>query len=260
MGWVQLLRECVVRKGDNKEDIEAKRLITPVFAVLLVIFGVFSATAVLQVQPIGILVMVLGLFSCIAYFSVSPAVRGGALVHLLEGNFLAFSVCLLLFDLNQAPLLSQRFWPHMVLVLDAALVLKLDRLTPIVIALTIGVLTIERAEAGLRFGLYEAMRWEEEDHGPIVCECASPPCATGVRQGSFMFLLNSLLVLLLDYHMTRGFAKALRLQLHRMGTTCTTVADIAAALARYDVDGAEQVIAEFGEDLPKELEYSFWSL
>eukprot|EP00756_Hemistasia_phaeocysticola_P044072 Hpha_TRINITY_DN17653_c0_g1::TRINITY_DN17653_c0_g1_i1::g.158722::m.158722 len=90
------------------------------------------------------------------------------------------------------------------------------------------------------------------------CDCSDPPCA--VRAGSAYSNMGvSILVLLVDFYFTRGFATDLRVQLQRAKRTVEVAAEITAALARYDVDEAEKAI-EGGEGISVELAESFGQL
>eukprot|EP00756_Hemistasia_phaeocysticola_P021896 Hpha_TRINITY_DN15801_c0_g1::TRINITY_DN15801_c0_g1_i1::g.188198::m.188198 len=67
------------------------------------------------------------------------------------------------------------------------------------------------------------------------------------------------MLLLSDFYFTRGFALDMRDQLSRIEASVKAASDVAAALARYDVDVAEAAITS-GSNLPTELARPFLAL
>eukprot|EP00756_Hemistasia_phaeocysticola_P013182 Hpha_TRINITY_DN15256_c4_g11::TRINITY_DN15256_c4_g11_i2::g.65081::m.65081 len=169
---------------------------------------------------------------------------------LVLGSFIG-TLCV---DWFAAAELRARYWNLVVMLLDMTLVFERDRMIPIVIVGTMAYLTFEGLESAARFGAYEVVT-----SVPIVaCDCADPPCALPFENVTSNVALAAV-VLLTDFYLTRGFAGNLRLQLRRVNTSVEVAAKIVAALAKYDVEGAEEVI-KGGRDLPEELAQSFMQL
>eukprot|EP00756_Hemistasia_phaeocysticola_P057813 Hpha_TRINITY_DN34422_c0_g1::TRINITY_DN34422_c0_g1_i1::g.96139::m.96139 len=108
-------------------------------------------------------------------------------------------------------------------------------------------LVAERAESSFRFGWYQFA----SDVMPTVCDCPDPPCASGALNG-LSSLAVFIIVLFVDFHLTRGFASALKSKLQREKSSAEVATEIASALSRYNVDDAEKAIRS-GVDLPEEL-------
>eukprot|EP00756_Hemistasia_phaeocysticola_P049216 Hpha_TRINITY_DN23663_c0_g1::TRINITY_DN23663_c0_g1_i1::g.57644::m.57644 len=257
MRVVEWLRECTVRKWDTAQDADSKRFISPPMAFITVLLAVFVPILVMQGETFtrtagfGI-----GAFSGITFFVLAP-MRLFPVKKVLIGSITGLAITCLAMDLTSSADADFRWWTFIVLILDAALVLKLDEVLPVVMSLTVVVIVTERAEAALRFGLYEAVT-PEDDITPGVCDCVSPPCQIPLTFTVY-YITKAFTVLLIDFHLTRGFASDLRVQLRAVESAVQVAAEIAAALAKYDVNKAESVIAE-GRDLPDSLAESFLRL
>eukprot|EP00756_Hemistasia_phaeocysticola_P004692 Hpha_TRINITY_DN12958_c0_g3::TRINITY_DN12958_c0_g3_i3::g.164242::m.164242 len=157
-------------------------------------------------------------------------------------------------DITRVASMRQRFWPAMFVTADIPLIFGDRRLPPILIAVFLVYAAIERTEAFTRFGLYEVFGWDGETEA---CDCASPPCAE-VATESMVTFAHICWMLLADFHITSGFEANLRQQLRQMRSAADVAAEIASALARYDVDAAEAAISKgFEHQLPYELAMSY---
>eukprot|EP00756_Hemistasia_phaeocysticola_P041148 Hpha_TRINITY_DN16901_c1_g1::TRINITY_DN16901_c1_g1_i3::g.52908::m.52908 len=149
---------------------------------------------------------------------------------------------------------------HAVITLDVALLFERDNIPKNVIPIMLIYVVFERCEAVFDWGLYE-IGMEGWEGIPPLCDCPAPPCPL---PWSVLFngVLGFGLLLIVDFHLTRGFSKGMRKQLARVEAAVNVAGEVTAALARYDVDAADKVISGESdlaglEDLPPELAESF---
>jgi len=242
-----------MRETDSADEANRKRLATPVMlflavfgAALTIEEGLSRASPNFVIASAIIMVASLQFILC-ARVGVSTRIP-------LQAALVAMTIAIILFDSVDAAEIRPRSWSFAVLVLDAYLVFNCPGHVSI-LALLLSYIALDRVEAGARFGLYDLVASPDI---PLVCDCSNPPCA----EGAIASVLNWVAVatiLLGDFHLTRGFATSLRHQLRRVSAATEVAAEIAAALARYDVDGAEGAILA-GNDLPEELASSYTKL
>eukprot|EP00756_Hemistasia_phaeocysticola_P062531 Hpha_TRINITY_DN5970_c0_g1::TRINITY_DN5970_c0_g1_i1::g.147210::m.147210 len=242
----------IMRESDTPEDSRIKRLATPVILSLFP-FLIFLLLAAYARNPNTTSVTSLALF---AVSFLQFLIRGcmGLSMRVSMDLFIGIAVvATMLLDAWKASELDNRTWSFSVLFLDAALVFNTPRTMPLVLAVTLVYLFVERLESGIRFGMYDVIT----SRTPPPCDCAKPPCATGFENIVITWPAFAI-VLLVDFHLTRGFATDLRCQLRRGKASVEVAAEIAAALARYDVDAASNAITRgVSEDLPEELTDSY---
>eukprot|EP00756_Hemistasia_phaeocysticola_P030980 Hpha_TRINITY_DN16323_c2_g4::TRINITY_DN16323_c2_g4_i1::g.60787::m.60787 len=245
-GWI-------VREGEPAEDTRIKRMLTP--------WATFYLPVVAYLVWVGIdtgaWVLAAGTsldFVTSLYFLVRGACgkpMGVTLDHVLP----VFTVALLCVDLHSAGTLRNRVWSLIVIMLDLALVFERERVVPFLLGGMLFYLAVEHTERVARFGLYDVFVTVD----PAPCNCASPPCGESffTAAGTYAYIA---LVLLGDFHFTRGFARDLRTQLCRVNASVQVAGEVAAALARYDVEGAEEAIRAGESDLPPELVQPYMDL
>eukprot|EP00756_Hemistasia_phaeocysticola_P062313 Hpha_TRINITY_DN5746_c0_g2::TRINITY_DN5746_c0_g2_i1::g.147546::m.147546 len=157
----------ILRNTDRPEDIHIKRGFTPVALVLIVIIiAQIVQNAVGDTNYIFLSAMVMHLVSFTQFLA-----RGVLAMDMelsLIGVFVLSVLASLLQDLHAASALSVRVWFYVIPLLDFALVFNVARCIPGVLSLTLLYLLFERAEAALRFGVYEAI----DSSAPPVCDCA----------------------------------------------------------------------------------------
>eukprot|EP00756_Hemistasia_phaeocysticola_P018953 Hpha_TRINITY_DN15628_c6_g4::TRINITY_DN15628_c6_g4_i2::g.98088::m.98088 len=244
---------CFIRESDTVEDVRMKRLMVPLLMFLLLhhafqfvsrgeentrfffSYYIFTTTDVvfLVCARQGIISMKANLMQWIL----------ASTIGLFNASGFASA------NMRSSPLLI------IVLLLDMALIFNTDRVIPVTLFLTMTYIVVDRVEKATRFGFYEL--WAN-DGIPIVCSCADPPCteSAGVTVTT---LTTPVLVLLVDFNLTRAFAVGIRYQLRRIEASVKVASQVAAALARYDVDGAEKAI-KLDNELPAELTHSYLQL
>eukprot|EP00756_Hemistasia_phaeocysticola_P030987 Hpha_TRINITY_DN16323_c4_g1::TRINITY_DN16323_c4_g1_i4::g.60800::m.60800 len=242
------------RQGDSTEDVHIKKVATPV-CVFLVLFASVAATAsvsTLAVLSNLMIVIPCGLFVLNAFLNLVTA------RHMADGLLLCCAVALCSKDLvNAAVGSSFRSWSFIVLLLDAALIFNRNLIPPIVIPFTLVYVAAQAVEGMFPYGLYEAAAVGGKE-AVRSCDCADPPCAQTII-GGITGWVSVCSIFLIDFYFTRGFAIELRLQLERVKSSVDVAVEIAAALAKYDVDVAEEAITN-NKNLPEELAASFRQL
>eukprot|EP00665_Eupelagonemidae_sp_cell47_P013212 gene13212-biopygen4391 len=113
--------------------------------------------------------------------------------------WVACAAGIVLIDWGSVSRLADSNWPLCVIVLDVLLVADArDSAARCVIALVLVWLVVERAERGVRFGLYESAQFDGKPPMPGPCNCATPPCAKGLLMPALGFAINAI-VFLVDF-------------------------------------------------------------
>eukprot|EP00756_Hemistasia_phaeocysticola_P009723 Hpha_TRINITY_DN14943_c2_g2::TRINITY_DN14943_c2_g2_i1::g.143090::m.143090 len=252
--WNRCLK-WVIKDGDTVSDEHVKRMLIPVAISLLPIAATVGITAIgndLLLNLIGVSVCGLAL----VLFLIGVLLNVVKARYLADMFFLLFPIGLVIIDLGAAGLSSRfRPWTYVVLVLDGTLVFGRDRVPHFVIPFTLVYLFADAIESTASFGFYElgnSLNGVEDNR----CNCPEPPCAV-TPLNAFNNYVSVLAVILIDFYLTRGFSKGMRKQLRSVQSCITVSADVAAALARYDVDLAERAIFDSEEDLPDGLKRSY---
>ena len=192
------------------------------------------------------------------------AVVGGfssALIVLLKHKLTTFIivtesvlyyVSLLLLDISWRPEYANA-WPMMVLVVDFLLVLQVPtRYSTIVVVCTLVYLVIITAEETWRFGLLDMPGLMPQEHRRSYVEsmgdCDVLPCK---KSGAVTQLVFAASVFVIDFIVTRGFARGFLKEQTSMQRTIATVQDIASLLAGYDVEKVAELLEEHGGELPE---------
>eukprot|EP00756_Hemistasia_phaeocysticola_P017244 Hpha_TRINITY_DN15527_c1_g1::TRINITY_DN15527_c1_g1_i1::g.106057::m.106057 len=244
--------EWLIRNDDPPDDITIKKGMGPIFMSLLPIFAFLMWYEMTTTKNVTFMIAFVVLTTtALSFLAGSKWIRGSA-VYLIDGVALGLAVGILALDMYLASEARPRAWAMVVLVLDATLVYNRPRPLPIVLSGTLLYLFVEAAESTARVGLYDAVATRP----PPVCECAQPPCGHTVV-GACGQLLLAVVVLLVDFRLTRRFATDLRLQLSRVNASVEVAGKIAEALSRYEVEKAQVEVEDQGEALPEELRESF---
>eukprot|EP00756_Hemistasia_phaeocysticola_P019307 Hpha_TRINITY_DN15650_c8_g1::TRINITY_DN15650_c8_g1_i1::g.98271::m.98271 len=251
--FAKCMRKCsdwIIKAGDSPLDIRIKRDVTP---VVLFLFAPFSFVFLRELggnrNPTLCLALGLWIFIFVVYLAWGMA--GRTMSKIVNVFIICFTAGIILLDLFSVAGIRGRVWALVVVMLDTALVFDLPQTIPFVMRLTLLYLLLQSTESVFRFGLYDVIHPQD----PVVCDCADPPCAAEVVS-AYAQMFAGACVLIIDFHLTRGFATNLRLQLRRIESSIEVAGEVTAALARYDVDVAGQAIMG-GKDLPEELACSF---
>ena len=145
-------------------------------------------------------------------------------------------------DLYTTAASHDRAYPLFLLLSDVVLVMRLQKwVGQFLILCTLTWLAIMAAEKGLRYGLLDVPGLESYDvRLERVTDCAKPPCKTGIRAFSDMSFYITIFVV--DYYVTRGFAQTAMKEQARMNNTIALAEEIASALVRFDLKGADKIL------------------
>eukprot|EP00756_Hemistasia_phaeocysticola_P028226 Hpha_TRINITY_DN16166_c2_g1::TRINITY_DN16166_c2_g1_i1::g.4374::m.4374 len=246
----------LLREGDSAEDTRIKRELTPLMLMLVPLNFVVVWYFVRDVDTNPFFVAAFGAFGAASLTFLSLGRLGRPpMLRVLTLSIMIALVGVLLHDLSTAANLWPRSWSFVVLLLDLALVFNIPGVIPCILTVTLIYLLFERVESGRRFGIYDAFHVQPV---PPLCDCVNPPCLRN-WVNVFSSYIPFVVVLMVDFYLTRGFATGLRRQLRRVEASVEVSGRVAGELARYDVDEAEKAIDE-GNDLPPELAESYRQL
>ena len=259
-GKMQCLDAVLSLDGTLSKQEKEKRTQFFFFTVL----GLFAALAGLVVSypeqkshPVylsgsGIVIAGFSIALCAVLCRVrlSTAVVVGTLYLLTSGA--------LLWDLN-ARTLSDVQWPLLVLAIDMLLVMQVPtRYSLGLVCVIVMWLVVLGAEESFRFGLFDlpGLAKQEGKHGRHDMQrrrlgCDALPCA--VPSFPSVNLLSAIVVFVMDYLVTRGFAHDVLKEQASMERTINAVQEIASLLAKYDVEGVARMLAARGSELPEEM-------
>eukprot|EP00756_Hemistasia_phaeocysticola_P000536 Hpha_TRINITY_DN10380_c0_g1::TRINITY_DN10380_c0_g1_i1::g.116209::m.116209 len=248
----KLCSTWIMREDDTPQDRSMKMLMTPVVNVTLILSLFVLMRVLFFLHDYFYAASVTGLI-VFSLLYILAGLAGCDMGKVIDVTLCGVSLTILVIDVENMAELASPIWNFVVVILDAALVFERNHIIPFIMSCTMVFHVVERTEAAFRFGIYDFT-----DPGMSICDCPNPPCAIGVGPSS-TGLLARVLVLTLDFHLTQGFARDHRLQLRKVKASVVAAAEVAAALARYDVDTAEAVITE-EEGLEEELAESFLQL
>ncbi|KAJ9443990.1 Adenylate cyclase [Diplonema papillatum] len=147
-------------------------------------------------------------------------------------------------DWGSAALNVDRWWPTFVVVLDLLLVSREGKMAEILVYFVVIWLAVMSVEQSFRFGLLDAPMLPSYENRigrtcvPDGAACEYPPCAQRTRLTTTLPL--QLLVFVLDFWMTRGFAKQVMSEKGRLEASVQAANDVASALAAFDLPRARK--------------------
>eukprot|EP00756_Hemistasia_phaeocysticola_P028685 Hpha_TRINITY_DN16188_c4_g3::TRINITY_DN16188_c4_g3_i2::g.4494::m.4494 len=192
--WLKLCWGCTLREGDTEQERQVKQLSAPIVNTVLVVAAAYILVADTYMR------VTCALFVLASLVFILGTKLGLDLWRVIDTMLLAYIPAILGQDLIQSADMSNAQWPYVVLVLDAALTFERHHITRIVIPITLFYLVINYFEIGFRVGVYDLMGRHVEG-----CDCAEPPCASGMFRFAISLIATSI-VMLGDFYLTRGFA------------------------------------------------------
>ena len=143
-------------------------------------------------------------------------------------------------------------WPMLVVVVDYLLVMQVpERYSVGLVCTTVVYLVVMGVEESIRFGVLDVPYLLPQEERRLfmneLSSCTNLPCA---RDRSH-FVLVALLVFIVDFIATRGFAREVLREKERMVCTMNTVQEIASLLAGYDVEKVAELLDVHEGDLPE---------
>ena len=147
-------------------------------------------------------------------------------------------------------------WPLLVLVIDMLLVMQVPtRYSLGLVVFVVLWLLLLGLEETFRFGLFDLPGSVKQDgeygrrqyfEEQFVCDM--PPCPTPFPSPT---LTSAVSVFLIDFFVTRGFAREVLKEQAAMERTINTVQEIASLLAGYDVEKVAELLEEHEHELPQ---------
>eukprot|EP01065_Artemidia_motanka_P030828 TRINITY_DN36960_c0_g1_i1.p1 TRINITY_DN36960_c0_g1~~TRINITY_DN36960_c0_g1_i1.p1 ORF type:complete len:622 (+),score=94.32 TRINITY_DN36960_c0_g1_i1:47-1912(+) len=262
-GALRLFRRYVVRlvlrPGDSEEIVRRKELLVFVHCFLTVVC----------VYVILIGSQVINLFRFGMFAAVLVVVVDHVTMHFLPFDwtviiFLSlFPPVLLLIDYGLMVEGVQGTWSIMVVMIDLALVLSAPKKLTVGLVTTTTLYILFTAVDSSMLGTTGKVR-DIDSFGyisdvPPFCDCADPPCTIPARN-AFSIASTGMIVFLVDFTLTRGFAHGLRKQVAMMQSAVAVSERVAVLLSRYQVEQAKRAVHEGGLLLPDELRQAYQQL
>ena len=164
---------------------------------------------------------------------------------------------ILLWDLVARTISDDR-WAVLILIIDMLLVMRVPTFyTSGLVGFVVMWLVVLGVEESFRFGLFDlpGLPPQEGEYGREYYhnkarECGKMPCP-----GSFPSrkMIVGVSVFVIDFIITRGFARDVLKEQASMERTINAVQEIASLLAKYDVEGVARMLAARGSELPEEM-------
>ena len=143
-------------------------------------------------------------------------------------------------------------WPVLVLVVDFLLVMEIPtRYSMWLVCAAVVYFVVMAIEEAFRFGLLDIPGiMPQEERAAYMAEayqCTKLPCPNN----SVNYQSIAVMVFVVDFLATRGFARGLLKEQESMERTINTVQEIASLLAGYDVEQVAELLKVHGGDLPE---------
>ena len=261
MGWLEsvLSLDGTLDKNERKKRtlfLLFMSVSSVFFLVYMALFIYVSYSTELRGIAMGALFIeiVVTIYVMIQVFCKRPLVE-----RLVLWIGLSLSLTVFCIDLT-ARSISQTSWPALVLVVDFFLVMQVnDRIVSILVVTTICYLVVMAFEDVFRFGIFDLPglipqegALGRKEHLRRMTDCSTPPCAVPANLAAEN-LLSSVVVFVLDFIATRGFARTLLKEQAAMERTISVVQEIASLLAKYDVEGVAEMLKVQRDELPEEM-------
>ena len=152
-------------------------------------------------------------------------------------------------------------WAGMVLVIDFLLVMQMPTCHSVgIVCATVVYLGVLAMEEGFRFGLLDVPglfpqgeRWVRMNR---VTQCEALPCAVDTTYS----LIGALVVFVIDFVATRGFARDILREQASMRRTIDRFQEIASLLAGYDVERVAELLEAHSHELPEGMVDALYKL
>eukprot|EP01065_Artemidia_motanka_P011757 TRINITY_DN16401_c0_g1_i1.p1 TRINITY_DN16401_c0_g1~~TRINITY_DN16401_c0_g1_i1.p1 ORF type:complete len:790 (+),score=215.04 TRINITY_DN16401_c0_g1_i1:57-2426(+) len=226
------------RDGDTEEQIALKRLATPAYLVVCLLLVLCLALS-LPIDGVGDVGFMIGAAVALVALCVSLTTSADP-SKLAVFVVAAGTVAVVLVDWEFSSVVGARIWPVVVVLLDVALLAKVPHeVTFGALCIVIQFLGVERLEASLNFGMYDAAHFGDGTQTVEVCNCAAPPCSIPPAHATGSFI-GFMFTAITDFYFTRGFAIRMAKQMDIVRTSVEVAEQITDLLASYDVETAEQ--------------------
>ena len=205
-----------------------------------------SQPALLLGNSLSLLGMSIGLCVVLCRFHLST--------RLVVGTLYLIASAIFVWDLNGRTIYNPE-WPLLVLVIDMLLVMQVPtRYTLGLVCFVVVWLFLLGVEESFRFGLYDlpGLPSQEGEFGRLALAseklvCTKLPCVAPFPQSG---LITAFSVFVVDFIVTRGFAREVLKEQASMERTINAVQEIASLLAGYDVEKVAELLEEHEHELP----------
>ena len=239
------------REGDTQHQILTKRVCTCFNAVGLIQLLVALPGLQSRSSPLRLWSVLPSLLIAAAHLIYLRLARRVGTVFLCTMSLLVV-VIVLTSDLSNTAETGRRMWPFAIILIDILLVVQAPSfLTRTVVSTMCVYLMVIQAEATWRFGIFDLPIFASYEDRHCYGTCNEPPCAREFLD-SLSMLTTSLVIFLLDFYFTRGFAMQVQREKEKIAAGVTAAQHVAERLASFDLDAAEHVL-ENQEDMPPDL-------
>ena len=239
------------RHGDTAVDRHRKVMVTLFLcftlfgSMALIVFGLRTSMSLGVVCGIaeGVSAFVL-----LFYLAIVKAITKRFLIAFVM--MAMFAICMT--DLMVAPKFT-RWWSVCIVLVDVLLVIQADEwLTKATVGTMVLYLSVVELEYAARMGVLDLPGSLPQDERRLSQDCATLPCSTGFVN-MVLTLPSQLLIFLLDYYFTRGFASEVGQEKARVEASVDAAQNIAVCLATFDLEAAAAALQERADVMPAEL-------
>ena len=257
MGMMQYLKGALSLDGTlGKKETERRKqfFICATVALCGTIVGVVSSVhSQMPVSLVGTVLITMAFSIGIGAVLCKVPLHTGVLVCSLYLG----AAGILLWDLDARAVSDDR-WAIMILIIDTLLVMRVPTFyTSGLVGFVVLWLSVLGVEESFRFGLFDlpGLPPQEGEYGREYYhnkahECGKMPCPISFPSRN---LIVGVSVFVLDFLVTRGFAREVLKEQASMEKTINAVQEIASLLAKYDVEGVARMLAACGSELPEEM-------
>ena len=248
---VALLHTFSAREGDTTGEARDKALYLfwLTFSVAMGFFYLgYSVSWGVTLGLIASSSLIAVLTTALVHLRVTRRISSGMMVTVTA----AASVAIATADICVAPMFA-RWWPLLIIVIDMLLVMRTPAwLSQAVAAWGVLLITLVNVEYSVRFGLFDMPGLISQEDRRLDQSCGSLPCK-GDAAVEVWSTIPKVLIFLLDYQVTRGFAAKLRSEQHLTLASVEAAQRVATCLARFDLEAAEVALAGRAAEMPTEL-------
>ena len=258
--FLKIFECCInyaVQDGDTPLQIKRKRVLMGSHIIAAIVL--FPSTARVGTYEKHFAALANGFSSvvCVLIFFYLCVLKLQPTDFFIQLICCAHCIPLLITDLVTSLTLGSPRWPIVVLLTDVLLVCETKPSTSVaVVCFCCFWLVLNAGERIFRFGMYN-FEWgvpSQETRRDLLCNCETLPCGTTVLY-SVTSLGSQLMVLVIDFMCTRGFAYTVLEEKKRILASIDTANHIATSLSKFDLELASELLAL--AEIPEELKSSF---
>ena len=259
--FLKICERCInyaVQDGDTPLQIKRKRVLmgSHIIAAMLLFPSAASAVDDYEKHFTG-LGNGFSSFVCLVVFFYLCVFKLQPTDFFIQLMCCAHCIPILMIDLVTSLTLRSPRWPIYVLLTDVLLVCETKPSTSVAVVCVCSVwLVVSSVELTFRFGMYN-LEWgvpSQETRRDLLCNCETLPCGTTIFY-AVTTLGSQMLVLVIDFMCTRGFAYTVLEEKKRILASIDTANHIATSLSKFDLELASELLAL--AEIPEELKSSF---